>query len=266
MNTDGRLIGDRPVVAKAQLVYQFPLGIMASANVQHQTGKFYSRQVRVSGLGFPTAPTINMESNTGDRRVEDVNLIDMRVQKSFSMPRSPVRLDVFLDALNLTNSDQAEGIGVGARHVDGVRRADAATSRRAACSSARRSSGRIGSYGDAMEVSFGIDGQQHDVTERITMIRLTRVVKSVLIAALILSVSAPAFADGLQVGRGGSGEERAVDAGAARRSNGHGARRRGPLRRRHGGWRIRVHQQQERRVLGIWRSRFVEQEGWAPLA
>ena len=30
------------------------------------------------------------------------------------------------------------------------------------------------------------------------MIRLTRVVKSVLIAALILSVSAPAFADGLQ--------------------------------------------------------------------
>jgi hypothetical protein len=111
VNTDGRLIGDRPVVAKAQLVYQFPWGIMASANVQHQTGKFYSRQVRVSNLGFPTAPTINMESNTGDRRMTDVNLIDMRVQKSFSMQHSPVRLDLFLDALNLTNSDQAEGIG-----------------------------------------------------------------------------------------------------------------------------------------------------------
>jgi hypothetical protein len=111
VNTDGRLIGDRPVVAKAQLVYQFPWGLMASANVQHQTGKFYSRQVRVSGLGFPTAPTINMESNTGDRRVADVNLIDARVQKSFSVQRSPIRLDLFLDALNLTNSDQAEGIG-----------------------------------------------------------------------------------------------------------------------------------------------------------
>lgn len=111
VNTDGRLIGDRPVVAKAQLVYQFPWGIMASANIQHQTGKFYSRQVRVSGLGFPTAPTINMESNTGDRRVEDVNLLDMRVQKSFSTQRSPIRFDVFLDALNVTNSDQAEGIG-----------------------------------------------------------------------------------------------------------------------------------------------------------
>jgi hypothetical protein len=111
VNTDGRLIGDRPVVAKAQLVYQFPWGIMAAANVQHQRGKFYSRQVRVSGLGFPTAPTINMESNTGDRRVADVDLIDMRVQKSFSTQRSSIRLDVFLDALNLTNSDQAEGIG-----------------------------------------------------------------------------------------------------------------------------------------------------------
>ena len=124
VNTDGRLIGDRPVVAKAQLVYQFPWGIMAAGNVQHQTGRFYSRQVRVSGLGFPTAPTINMEPNTGDRRVADVNLIDMRVQKAFTLRGSPMRLDVFLDALNLTNSDQAEGIGSVAGDVDGVRRAD----------------------------------------------------------------------------------------------------------------------------------------------
>ena len=62
-----------------------------------------------------------MEPNTGDRRVEDVNLIDMRVQKTFTLPRSPVRFDVFLDALNLTNSDQVER---SARRsaLDGVRR------------------------------------------------------------------------------------------------------------------------------------------------
>ena len=64
VNTDGLLIGDRPVVAKAQLIYQFPWGIMASANVQHQTGRLYSRQVRVSGLGFPTAPTDQHGSRT----------------------------------------------------------------------------------------------------------------------------------------------------------------------------------------------------------
>ncbi len=131
VNTDGLLIGDRPVVAKAQLIYRFPWGIMAAGNMQHQTGRFYSRAVRVSGLGFPAAPQINMEPNTGDRRVADVNLIDVRVQKEFTLPSSPMRFDVFLDALNLTNSDQYEVGRLGARHVDGVRRRRRATSRRA---------------------------------------------------------------------------------------------------------------------------------------
>jgi len=110
VNTEGRLIGDRPVVAKAQLIYRFPWDIMASGNFQHQTGRFYSRAVRVSGLGFPAAPQINMESNTGDRRVKDINLFDARIQKSFTLPNSPVRFDVFGDLLNLTNSAQYESV------------------------------------------------------------------------------------------------------------------------------------------------------------
>ena len=52
-----------------------------------------------------------MESNTGDRRVADVNLFDARVQKEFTVSGSPIRFDVFLDALNLTNSDQYESVG-----------------------------------------------------------------------------------------------------------------------------------------------------------
>jgi hypothetical protein len=111
INTEGRLIGDRPVVAKAQLVYRFPWGIMASGNVQHQSGRFYSRAVRVGGLGFPASVQINMEPNTGNRRVADVNLYDARVQKEFAVTGSNVRFDVFLDALNLTNSDQNESVG-----------------------------------------------------------------------------------------------------------------------------------------------------------
>jgi hypothetical protein len=110
VNTDGRLIGDRPVVAKAQLMYRFPWGILVSGNLQHQTGRFYSRAVRVSNLGFPSPPQINMEPNTGDRRVKDINLFDARVQKTFTLPRSPVRFDVFVDALNLTNSAQFESV------------------------------------------------------------------------------------------------------------------------------------------------------------
>ena len=52
-----------------------------------------------------------MEANTGDRRVDDVNLIDARVQKAFRLSGEALRLEVFMDALNLTNSDQAESIG-----------------------------------------------------------------------------------------------------------------------------------------------------------
>jgi hypothetical protein len=111
VNSEGRLIGDRPVVAKAQLMYRFPWGIMASGNVQHQTGRFYSRAVRVGGLGFPAAVQINMEANTGERRVADINLYDVRVDKEFRLSGSPIRLDVFLDALNLTNSAQFESVG-----------------------------------------------------------------------------------------------------------------------------------------------------------
>jgi hypothetical protein len=110
VNSDGRLIGDRPVVAKAQLVYRFPWGIMAAGNLQHQTGRFYSRGVRLGILGFPASVQVNMEPNTGDRRVADVNLLDARVQKEFQLTGSRVRFDVFLDALNLTNSDQYESV------------------------------------------------------------------------------------------------------------------------------------------------------------
>jgi len=63
----------------------------------------------VSGLGFPAAPTINMESNTGDRRVPPVKMIDFRAQKDVKVS-STTNIGLFLDLLNLTNSDQNEGV------------------------------------------------------------------------------------------------------------------------------------------------------------
>jgi hypothetical protein len=96
-------------VAKAQIVYRFAWGVMISANLQHQTGRAYARHIRVNGLGFPTAPQINMEPLNGDRRVADTDLIDLRAQKEFAV--STMRFGVFLDALNLTNSDSYEGVG-----------------------------------------------------------------------------------------------------------------------------------------------------------
>jgi hypothetical protein len=109
VNTEGRLIGDKPVVAKAQVVYRFPYGFMAAVNVQHQTGRLWSRQARFAGLGFPAQPTINLEANTGDRRVADVNVTDLRVQKSVTL-RGSSRIELFLDALNLTNNASNEDV------------------------------------------------------------------------------------------------------------------------------------------------------------
>jgi carboxypeptidase family protein/TonB-dependent receptor-like protein len=110
VNTEGRLIGDRPVIAKLQFLYEAPWGITWATNYTHQAGRLWSRQIRVAGLGFPSRPTINMEANTGDRHVPDWDLIDMRIEKDFSLQGS-VRAGVFLDVLNLTNSDANESIG-----------------------------------------------------------------------------------------------------------------------------------------------------------
>jgi outer membrane receptor protein involved in Fe transport len=111
VNTDGLLIADRPVVAKAQIIYGLPWDITISGNLQHQTGRPWARQVRVSGLGFPTAPAIYMEPLDGTRRVPNLNLVDMRVQKSFLFPNSTLRADFYVDALNLTNADASENVG-----------------------------------------------------------------------------------------------------------------------------------------------------------
>jgi hypothetical protein len=111
VNTEGRLAGDRPVVAKLNFVYQLPWGVLAAANLQYQSGKPYARAVRVSGLGFPSAPQIQMEVNDGDRRVAPLKLIDIRVQKDFVLPGTPVKLGIFVDAMNLANNASYQGIG-----------------------------------------------------------------------------------------------------------------------------------------------------------
>jgi Carboxypeptidase regulatory-like domain/TonB-dependent Receptor Plug Domain len=128
VNSDGLLIGDRPVVAKAQVIYKFPWGFLVSGNLQHQTGRPWARQIRVPGLGFPSSPTIYMEPIDGSRRVPNLDLIDARIQKSFAFGAAGANVDIFIDALNLTNADatesvlsrrgdQAASFGVPARYV-----------------------------------------------------------------------------------------------------------------------------------------------------
>ena len=111
VNSDGLLIGDRPVVMKLQMTYRMPFNILVAGNIQHQTGRLFTRQIRVAGLGFPAAPTINMEANTGDRRVADTNLFDIRVQRAFEPKGWKVRFETFMDALNMFNAAVYESVG-----------------------------------------------------------------------------------------------------------------------------------------------------------
>ena len=110
INTDGRLVGDRPVVGKLQVLYQAPWGITLAGNYTHQDGRLWSRQARVGSLGFGGAVNINMEANTGDRRVPNWDLVDVRVEKDIPFNAS-TRAALFIDFLNLTNSDATQGIG-----------------------------------------------------------------------------------------------------------------------------------------------------------
>jgi len=108
INTDGRLIGDRPIVFKTQLIYQFPLGFLLGANFVHQTGRPWGRQVRVGDVvGIPT--TIYAESIDGSRRVPDWNILDVNLQKEFGLGGG-AKLDLFAYILNLTNSDINEDV------------------------------------------------------------------------------------------------------------------------------------------------------------
>jgi hypothetical protein len=110
VNTDGLLIGDRPVVFKTQLVWETPFwGITTAVNFNHMTGRPWGRTIRPSpGLGIPT--TIRVERLDGKRRVPDWNNLDLRLQKQFNLPRD-ANLAFFADALNLFNTDNNESIG-----------------------------------------------------------------------------------------------------------------------------------------------------------
>jgi len=112
VNTDDLLIQDRPVVAKLQLVYEFPHGFLLGANFLHQTGRPWARlldQNSVSEAVNIPATQVLAEPINGDRRVPTWNVLDLRLQKEFTL-KNQVRLAVFAQALNLLNDDANESV------------------------------------------------------------------------------------------------------------------------------------------------------------
>jgi len=107
-NSDGRLIGDRPVTFKTQLVYELPAGFLIGANFTYQSGRPWARQVRVTSLA--RISTTILAEQVDDRRVADWKVLDVRLQKEFKLGGT-ANLALFADTLNLLNDDANEGIG-----------------------------------------------------------------------------------------------------------------------------------------------------------
>jgi len=107
VNTDGRLIADRPVTFKTQLIYELPAGFLAGLNFTHQSGRPWARTVRVPDLGITTV--ILAETLDGSRRVPDWNLLDVNLQKEFGLS-GRAKLGLFGYVLNVTNSDIYEDV------------------------------------------------------------------------------------------------------------------------------------------------------------
>ncbi len=112
VNAAGKLLGDRPHTVKAQLVVELPHGFLVGANYLFQSGRAWARTARVEAfdnLGFPTAPTINIDERDGSRRVPDQSILDLRLQKSFKLGEK-AKFQLFGDALNLLNTGANEDV------------------------------------------------------------------------------------------------------------------------------------------------------------
>jgi hypothetical protein len=111
INSDGRLTGDRPVVIKAQFIYQMPWNVTTSSNFQSQSGRPIYDEVRPPATltRIPGTNRVVANFSDGELRTSHWNQLDMRAEKAFSLGGT-FELAVFGDFLNLFNSDANESV------------------------------------------------------------------------------------------------------------------------------------------------------------
>lgn len=111
INSDGRLVGDRPMVLKTQFLYQLPWGVMSSFNFQSQSGRPIYSEIRAatSATGIPGASRILATQSDGEDRTKLWQTLDARLEKTINLGGT-AELAVFGDFLNLLNSDANESV------------------------------------------------------------------------------------------------------------------------------------------------------------
>jgi hypothetical protein len=111
VNTDGRLRLDVTWNAKLQVLYKLPWGFMASANLIQRNNAWLVRRARVatSITHIPEGTNVFLQKRGENGRLPDITQLDMRLQKDFHLSKD-ARVSLFVDALNLLNESDWEGV------------------------------------------------------------------------------------------------------------------------------------------------------------
>jgi hypothetical protein len=112
INAMGNFAAERRNQIKVQGLWRGPLGIDLSAYFRRLDGNRYTRQVRSQDLGL-TLPqgnrTIYAEMR-GSRVEPALTILDLRVEKAFTLPKNFGRLSLFADIFNVFNVNTATTI------------------------------------------------------------------------------------------------------------------------------------------------------------
>ena len=128
INAEGLLNGDRKYIFKMQGQYQLPWDMLLSGNYQWMTGRPYAPQLTLTDILNQTqAPTIFTQSRDGSLRTSNINLLDLRIQKTFPISGDRWNIAITGDIFNVFNSaafydisttlQDSENFGVGSQFV-----------------------------------------------------------------------------------------------------------------------------------------------------
>ena len=109
INTDGKLLAERPHIFRVQAVAELGAGFLVGANYSWQSGRPWARQVTISDLTGISPTRILAEPIDGSRRVANWNVLDLRLQKEFHLG-GPAKVALFGDVLNVFNDDANESV------------------------------------------------------------------------------------------------------------------------------------------------------------
>ena len=93
---------------KASGAYVFAYDILVSANFEHRSGDPFARQVQFTGGRTIPSIVVNVEP-IGTRRLPNINLLSLKVEKSFRFQTSQ-RLAVRVDIFNALNANTATAV------------------------------------------------------------------------------------------------------------------------------------------------------------